>query len=71
MRQGILIFLLTVYTSVWCLPSGSLAEPYILSPGDVLEVQILNKPELNTKQEVGPNGKVALPYLDRVTVEEM
>jgi len=47
------------------------AEPYILAPGDVLEVVILNRKDLNTKQEIGPYGKIALPFMGRVTVEGM
>ena len=71
MKKIISILLLTIYTSLCFLTSGSIAKPYILAPGDILEVQILNKPELNTKQEIGPNGKVSLPFMDRVTVEGM
>ncbi|MCX5726350.1 MAG: polysaccharide biosynthesis/export family protein [Candidatus Saganbacteria bacterium] len=54
--------------------SSNVSEPleaYTLSPGDYLEVQILNHQELNTKQEIGPNGKIALPFLGRVTVAGM
>jgi hypothetical protein len=47
------------------------AEPYILAPGDILEIQILNRKDLNTKQEVGPAGKIDLPLVGRVTVEGM
>jgi len=63
MKKSISIFLLLCF-----LTSGSLAVPlaksYILAPGDIVEIQVLNKPELNTKQEIGPNGKISLPLTE-------
>ena len=58
------ILLLTIYTSLCFLPSGSHAvAQYRLAPGDELEILILNKPELNTKQVISPNGKISLPLV--------
>jgi polysaccharide export outer membrane protein len=71
MKKLITIFVLTVYSSLCFLTSASLALPYILTPGDILEVQILNRKDLNTKQEIGPNGKISLPFMDRVSVAGM
>lgn len=71
MKKIILIYLITVFTLLCPLPSQSITSEsftvdhhYILAPGDVLEIQILNKPKLNTKQEIGPNGKISLPLIE-------
>lgn len=73
MKRSITITLLTIFTSLCCLPSGAhAAAQYRLAPGDELEILILNKPELNTKQVISPNGKISLPLVpDRVSVATM
>jgi protein involved in polysaccharide export with SLBB domain len=71
MKKNISIFLLTIYVSLCFLASASLASPYVLESGDILEVKIFHHGDLDTRQEIGPNGKVALPYLGRVTVSGM
>ena len=73
MKKIILIFLITIFTSLCLLPSGSHAvAQYRLASGDELEILILNKPELNTKQVISPNGKISLPLVpDRVYVATM
>lgn len=64
-NKTISAFILTIYTLICLLPSGaSAAALYKLAPGDELEILILNKPELNTKQVIGPNGQISLPLVD-------
>jgi len=73
MKKTISIFLITIYTSLCFLPSGSHAvAQYRLAAGDTLEILVLNKPELNTKQVISPNGKISLPLVpERVYVATM
>jgi len=40
-----------------------------LAPGDVLDIQIINKKDLNTKQPVAPDGTINLPLFGRYNVE--
>jgi len=49
---------------------------YILGPGDVLQVEILNVPELSGTFSIGPDGTLYLPrlralYVEGLTVEEL
>jgi protein involved in polysaccharide export with SLBB domain len=73
MRKFVLAFILIIFTSVCLFPSGTLAViQYRLAPGDELDIMILDKPELNTKQVIGPNGKISLPLVpDRITVANL
>jgi len=42
---------------------------YVLAPGDVLDIQIINKKDLNTKQTVAPDGTINLQLFGRYRVE--
>jgi hypothetical protein len=44
------------------------AEDYILAPGDTLEIKVVSKPELNTKQTIAPDGSISIPQVGRITV---
>jgi polysaccharide export outer membrane protein len=60
-------FLATIAICVAFL-SPSLISAYSVQPGDTLEIQILNKKELNTRQLVAPDGTISLPFIGRYTV---
>jgi Polysaccharide biosynthesis/export protein len=58
-----------MYSSLCFFRLPSIAGEYVLNSGDTLDIQVLNKPELNTKQLVGPNGFISLPLApNRVSV---
>lgn len=42
---------------------------YSPQPGDTLDIQILNKKDLNTRQLVAPDGTVSLPLIGRLSVK--
>ena len=47
----------------------TVASDYKIAPSDVLSVNVANFPNLSTPQAmVGPDGKIALTYLDQVSV---
>jgi len=46
-----------------------IATDYHLAPGDEVEIQILKKEELNTKQTIAPDGSLSLPLLGRVMAQ--
>jgi polysaccharide biosynthesis/export protein len=51
-------------------------DAYILGPGDSLEVELLNIPELSGRFSIGPDGTLYLPrlralYVEGLTVEEL
>ena len=50
-------------------------ESYILGPGDVLEIEVLDLPEFSGVVSVGPDGTIYLPrlrasYVEGLTIEE-
>ncbi|OGI06869.1 MAG: hypothetical protein A2Y40_00295 [Candidatus Margulisbacteria bacterium GWF2_35_9] len=49
-------------------PNIEIAHPSIIAPGDILEINLVNNPELNTKQSVTPGGSISIPKLGRITV---
>ena len=63
MKTWLLIFLVGI---VLC---GSIQAAYTPQPGDTLEIQILNKKELNTRQVVAPDGTISLPMIGRYSVQ--
>ncbi len=44
---------------------------YILGPGDVIQIELLQLPELSGIYTIGPDGSVYLPRLRAVNVEEL
>jgi len=51
-------------------------DAYILGPGDSLEIELLNIPELSGRFSIGPDGTLYLPrlralYVEGLTVEEL
>jgi len=51
-------------------------DAYILGPGDSLEVELLNIPELSGRFSIGPDGTLVLPrlralYVEGLTAEEL
>jgi polysaccharide export outer membrane protein len=54
-------------------PASKVAQPmqpvgsdYVISPGDVLEVQVWKEPDVSKAVPVRPDGKISLPLLDDV-----
>ncbi len=48
--------------------SFATTTPYILTYGDTLEIKVINKPELDTKQAIAPDGSISLPSIGRMNV---
>jgi len=42
-------------------PSDVAAQSYILKPGDVVEITVIEDPGLNRRMLIGPDGNVAMP----------
>jgi len=45
-----------------------MATTYTLQPGDTLDIQILNKKELSSRQLISPDGTISLPLVGRQNV---
>ena len=60
---------LIVLNLILVLGNLSFASEYRLGPYDTLELEVINHPELKTKQTVAPDGQVSLPLLGVVSVE--
>jgi protein involved in polysaccharide export with SLBB domain len=43
-------------------------QPYRLSPNDTLEIHIVGREELTTKQTITPDGTISIPILGRITI---
>lgn len=46
--------------------ADSPAQSYVLGPEDVIEADILGRSDFRTRAEIGPDGKIQLPYLGTV-----
>jgi len=42
---------------------------YSPQPGDTLDIQVINKKELSTKQQISPDGTISLPLVGRFSVK--
>ena len=56
-------------------PAQVTYDAYILGPGDVLEIELLDLPELSGMFSIGPDGTIYMPrlralYAEGLTVEE-
>ena len=60
--------LLILFTLCLSLSNVAFAR-YVISPGDVLDVQVISHENLNTKQEVAPDGTAAFPLIGRQRVK--
>lgn len=49
--------------------NAEIPEEYLLGPGDVVEVQVWDQPELSGQHIVGPSGKLSLPLVGELNVE--
>ena len=68
MKPYRIIFLLAVL-HFFCFATVSLAEnPYRLAAGDTLEIHVMGREELTTKQAITPDGTLSVPMLGRLHV---
>jgi len=47
--------------------SGQVETPYVIVPGDILQVRVFNQDQLSTRARVRSDGKITLPLLNDVT----
>jgi protein involved in polysaccharide export with SLBB domain len=66
MKKILSVLLIVAFLSP-TLSSAILAFEYTLAPNDTLEIKILNKKDLDTKQTIVPDGTISLPFLGRIT----
>ena len=69
MKKLITVFLIILHTFVIGNLSFVIADEYRLGPYDILELEVINHPELKTKQTVTPDGQASLPLLGIVSVK--
>ncbi|MEM8792713.1 MAG: polysaccharide biosynthesis/export family protein [Pseudomonadota bacterium] len=60
---------LFIMTSGMVANAADTDEPYLLVPGDTLDITVLEDPELNRSVLVRPDGKIALPIAGTLTAE--
>ena len=66
MKRILTVFL--IFTLIFpIIASTVLAFEYTLAPNDQLEIKVINKKDLDTKQTIAPDGTISLPFLDRIT----
>jgi polysaccharide export outer membrane protein len=54
------LFLITIVAATTATAAGSR-----VAPSDVIQIHILNQPELDTQVRVAPDGTIAFPYVGR------
>ncbi|MEM9045960.1 MAG: polysaccharide biosynthesis/export family protein [Pseudomonadota bacterium] len=64
-----LILGLIVVTSGFTVQAAEDEGPYLLAPGDIVDITVLEDPELNRTVLVRPDGKIALPISGTLTAE--
>ena len=47
-------------------PAPQVDQNYILGPGDMLEVDMLERTDFNTKAKIGTDGFIQLPYIGSI-----
>ena len=68
MKTYFTLFLLAVL-HFFCFATVSMAEnPYRLAAGDTLEIHVVGRDELTTKQAITPDGTLSVPMLGRLHV---
>ncbi|MBU0687729.1 MAG: polysaccharide biosynthesis/export family protein [Candidatus Margulisbacteria bacterium] len=65
MKKSICILLIMSFLLGLNLSSIGFAADYTLAPDDILEVKIINRKDLNTKQTIAPDGSISLPLIGR------
>jgi len=66
MHRWLLVGLVLWMGTQWGSPQGSEVEPYRLTPGDVLQITVLNDPNMSGEQIVGPDGFLRLPLVGAI-----
>lgn len=64
------LLFLSLLSSV-ILPGLTLAEEYLIGPGDVLKINVYDNKDLQTTVRVANNGKIVMPLLGQVNVGGM
>lgn len=59
---------LTLFCICFSMLSIAGTPTYILASGDTLEIKVINKKELDTKQVIAPDGSISLPTIGRMKV---
>jgi len=60
-----------ILSSVEVTANPKLLDNNLLCPGDTLEIDIINNPELNTKQIITPEGSISIPQIGRIVVKDL
>ena len=58
-------FLLSVFLIALAAMTTANAAGRRVAPSDVIQIHILNQPELDTQVRVAPDGTIAFPYVGR------
>lgn len=60
----------TLFLPLLCLFAVSFAQPqeYVLQPGDVLSIQVVEHPEFSGKHKIRPDGRINYPVIGEVEV---
>jgi len=66
MTKRLLTLLLLVSFAIPILAED--VQPYRLSPNDTLEIHVVGREELTTKQTITPDGTISVPVLGRITI---
>ncbi|MEM7525063.1 MAG: polysaccharide biosynthesis/export family protein [Pseudomonadota bacterium] len=68
MRAALVAVQLIIAAAIAAAPTGVWAQNYLLKPGDVVEISVLEDPALNRQALIGPDGRISLPLAGILTV---
>ena len=60
---------ITLLTALLLLSTNSIAENYIIGPGDVLKIDVYDHDDLKKTVRVSNNGSIVIPFIGRVQVD--
>ena len=69
MKKPICVLLIISLLLSFGICNLSFASDYMLAPGDQLEVRIIGQKDLDTKQDIAPDGTISLPLLGRISAQ--
>jgi polysaccharide biosynthesis/export protein len=69
LTSGILVFALGLFVHVSA--QGAHIEEYVLQPGDVIDIHVVEHPEFSGKHKIRPDGRINFPVVGEIEVASL
>lgn len=68
-KKNLATISMILFSLIFC-STKNFAANYAVTIGDILDIQVLNRKELDTKQPIAPDGTISLPLVGRIAVQD-